>query len=286
MSATVLALVLFGALLHATWNSLIKAGADKAMEMALMRVAGLLLALPVLAWTGLPNRAAWGWLLLSGAIHFLYYYLLANAYARGHLSVVYPVMRGVAPVLIALLGWTWLGEHFSPWAAAGVAAVALGVLWLGWPGARPANDSQQGSGLRWALLNAVVIAAYTLSDAQGVRASGNAAAYVMALALLEGPPFALWVWWQRRHQPEALRAAVRQHWPWALGGAAASLASYGIALWAMTQAPVPLVAAARETSVLFAVLIAGWWLREPLRLRTWLAALCVLAGLGLLRLAH
>ena len=83
-----------------------------------------------------------------------------------------------------------------------------------------------------------------------------------------------------------MRAAVRQRWPWALGGAAASLASYGIALWAMTRAPVPLVAAARETSVLFAVLIGGWFLREPLRLRTWMAAVCVVAGLGLLRLAH
>ena len=286
MSASVLALVLFGALLHASWNSLIKAGADKAAEMALMRVAGLLLALPVLAWTGWPAPASWGWLLLSGAIHFAYYYLLVNAYERGNLSVVYPVMRGVAPVLIALVGWTWLGEAFSPWAAAGVAAVALGVLWLGLLGRPPRHAQDTRSGLRWALLNAVVIAAYTLTDAQGVRASGNAVAYVMSLALLEAPPFALWVWWRRRSQGAALRALVQQRWPWALGGAAASLASYGIALWAMTQAPVPLVAAAREASVLFAVLIGGWLLREPLGLRSWAAALCVVVGLGLLRLAH
>ncbi|MEZ5642264.1 MAG: EamA family transporter [Burkholderiaceae bacterium] len=117
MSATVLALVLFGALLHAGWNSVIKAGADKALDMALMRLAGLLLALPVLAWTGWPAPAAWPWLLLSGCIHFGYYYLLANAYERGQLSTVYPVMRGVAPVLVAWLGWTWLGEPFSPWRA-------------------------------------------------------------------------------------------------------------------------------------------------------------------------
>ena len=134
MSAPVLALVLLAALLHAGWNSLIKAGADKAVEMALMRVAGLALALPVLAVTGLPARAAWPWLCLSGAIHFAYYYLLAKTYERGQLSVVYPVMRGVAPVLVALLGWLWLGEEFSPWAAAGVAAIALGVLWLGLQG--------------------------------------------------------------------------------------------------------------------------------------------------------
>lgn len=264
MSAPVLALVLLAALLHAGWNSLIKAGADKAVEMALMRVAGLALALPVLAVTGLPARAAWPWLCLSGAIHFAYYYLLAKTYERGQLSVVYPVMRGVAPVLVALLGWLWLGLQ--------------GQLRTGGRAAPAA--------LPWALLNALVIAAYTLTDAQGVRASGNAVAYVMALALLEAPPFALWVAWHRRGDGPAVRAAVRQRWPWALGGAAASLASYGIALWAMTRAPVPLVAAARETSVLFAVLIGGWFLREPLRLRTWMAAVCVVAGLGLLRLAH
>lgn len=286
MSGTVLALVLLGALLHAGWNSAIKAGADKAVEMALMRVAGLVLALPVLAWTGWPNTAAWPWLLLSGTIHFAYYWLLATAYERGHLSVVYPVMRGVAPVLVALLGWTWLGEAFSPWAAAGVAAVAGGVLWLGLIGRAPASSVSDGSGIGWALLNAGVIAAYTLADAQGVRASGNALAYVMSLALLEALPFSLWVLWRRRGQGPALRAMARQRWPWALGGAAASLASYGIALWAMTQAPVPLVAAARETSVLFAVLIGGWFLREPIGPRTWLAAMCVLLGLGLLRLAH
>ena len=286
MSAPVLALVLLAALLHAGWNSLIKAGADKAVEMALMRVAGLALALPVLAVTGLPARAAWPWLCLSGAIHFAYYYLLAKTYERGQLSVVYPVMRGVAPVLVALLGWLWLGEEFSPWAAAGVAAIALGVLWLGLQGQLRTGGRAAPAALPWALLNALVIAAYTLTDAQGVRASGNAVAYVMALALLEAPPFALWVAWHRRSDGPAVRAAVRQRWPWALGGAAASLASYGIALWAMTRAPVPLVAAARETSVLFAVLIGGWFLREPLRLRTWMAAVCVVAGLGLLRLAH
>lgn len=286
MSAPILALVLFGALLHSTWNSLIKAGADKAIEMALMRVAGLVLALPVLAWMGLPAPASWGWLLLSGTIHFGYYYLLINAYERGHLSVVYPIMRGAAPVLVALLGWAWLGEPFSMWAALGVAAVALGVLWLGWPRQALADAQARGSGLRWALLNAVVIAAYTLTDAQGVRASGNAVGYVMCLALLEAPPLVLWVWWHRRAQGPVLRAALRQRWPWALGGAAASLVSYGIALWAMTQAPVPLVAAARETSVLFAVLIGGWLLHEPIGRRAWPAALCVVLGLGLLRLAH
>ena len=286
MSATVLALVLFGALLHAGWNSVIKAGADKALDMALMRLAGLLLALPVLAWTGWPAPAAWPWLLLSGCIHFGYYYLLANAYERGQLSTVYPVMRGVAPVLVAWLGWTWLGEPFSPWAGWGVAAVALGVLGLGLQGWHRPGGPGQRHWLLWALLNACVIAAYTLTDAQGVRASGNAAAYVMSLALLEAPPFALWVAWRRRRQGAALLTTVRRRWPWALGGAAASLASYGIALWAMTQAPVPLVAAARETSVLFAVLLGGLLLREPLGLRSWLAALSVVAGLGLLRLAH
>ena len=208
MSATVLALVLFGALLHAGWNSLIKAGTDKAADMALMRVAGLLLALPVLAVTGLPARASWPWLCLSGAIHFAYYYLLAKTYERGNLSVVYPVMRGVAPVLVAMLGWTWLGEAFSPWAAAGVVAVAVGVLWLGLLGQPRTAGAGQGQALPWALLNALVIAAYTLADAQGVRASGNAAAYVMALALLEAPPFALWVVWHRRLGSAEVRATI------------------------------------------------------------------------------
>jgi drug/metabolite transporter (DMT)-like permease len=135
--------------------------------------------------------------------------------------------------------------------------------------------------VRFALVNAVIIALYTVVDALGVRASSDAAQYVATLFLLDGWPFALLVFLRRR---DTALAYAKQRWPLALGGAIASLGSYGIALWAMTQAPVAMVAALRETSVLFAVLIGAWFLKERFNLRRLTGTLIILAGVMALRL--
>lgn len=278
MTWEVVAAVLLGALLHAGWNALVKAGADKAIDTALILFLGALIALPGALLVGLPSRAAWPFLAASMLIHVGYYTALVGAYRHGDLGLTYPLMRGSAPLLVALSAGTALGETPSPLAWAGVLGISCGVLALGL--SRRSLDSPRALG--FALANAVVIAAYTVVDGLGVRAAGSALQYVLALFLLNGAPFALLVLARRRHS----RAwpYLRARWPVALAGAAASLASYGIALWAMTRAPIATVAALRETSVLFAALLGTWLLKEEFSWRRALATATIVTGVMALRL--
>lgn len=274
----VVAAVLAGALLHAGWNAMVKAGADKALDTALMNLIGALAALPLVLLAGLPPPAAWPWLAASMTIHIGYYTLLAAAYRHGDLGLTYPLMRGSAPLVVALASVSVFGEHLSPAGWAGVVAICCGVLALGL--SPRGTGSPRAVGL--ALANALAIAAYTLVDAVGVRASGNALSYVCTLFVLNGLPFGALV--LARRGVAALPYA-RQRAPLALAGAMASLASYGIALWAMTQAPVATVAALRETSVLFAALLGAWLLKEAFTPRRVLGTAVIVAGVMALRLA-
>ena len=274
----VVAAVLFGALLHASWNALVKSSTDKALDTATIHIVGSILALPLLLVTGWPPPQAWPFILASVVIHIGYYIALTGAYRHGDLGLTYPLMRGTAPLLVALSAATLLGETLSPLAWAGVLGVSCGVLALGL--SRHALDSPRAVG--FALANAVIIAVYTVVDALGVRAGGNALQYVVALFLLDGWPFALIVF-MRRGGP-VVWPYVRARWPVAAMGAAASLGSYGIALWAMTRAPVATVAALRETSVLFAALLGVWFLKEKFNPQRVAGTAAIVAGVMALRM--
>ncbi|MDQ7955751.1 MAG: DMT family transporter [Rhodocyclaceae bacterium] len=277
--------VLFGALLHASWNALIKSAADKELDTALIHSIGFFLALPLLLFTGLPAAASWPYLLASMLVHIGYYVALAGAYRHGELGLTYPVMRGCAPLLVALSSHALIGESISPTAWAGVAAVCAGVVLLGLsPASLHAADGHRGKALRFALCNAAIIAIYTIVDGLGVRASGDAAAYVAALFLFDGVPYLLLVLWRRgpAGRPAAWRYMAGR-WRIACLGTIASLGSYGIALWAMTRAPVAVVAALRETSVLFAALIGTLWLKERFGMQRALGTGVVVAGVMALR---
>ena len=278
LSWTVVLAVLFGALLHASWNALIKSSEDKAMDTAVMHVLGSLMALPVMLAVGLPDRAAWPYLFTSLAIHIGYYVALAGAYKHGDLGLTYPLMRGTAPLLVALSASSLLGEQLSPMAWAGVLGVSCGVLALGL--SRHAMDSPRA--VAFALANAVFIACYTVVDGLGVRVSGNALQYVAVLFALDGWAFGLLV--LRRRGPTAVLSYVRGRWPLGAAGALASIGSYGIALWAMTRAPVATVAALRETSVLFAALLGSWFLHEAFTRRRVFGIAVIVAGVMALRL--
>ena len=270
--------VLFGALLHASWNALVKSSDDKAMDTALIHLLGSLMAIPLVLVVGLPPMVAWPYIAASTVIHIGYYIALTGAYKHGDLGLTYPLMRGVAPLLVALSAALTLGEVLSPLAWAGVLGVSCGVLVLGL--SRHALDSPKA--VRFALTNAVIIAIYTVVDALGVRASGNAAQYVAALFLIDGWPFALIVFWRRGGA--LVWPYARRRWPVAAGASLASFGSYGIALWAMTRAPVASVAALRETSVLFAALLGAWFLKEAFTPRRIIGILTIVAGVMALRL--
>ena len=278
----VAAAVLFGALLHASWNALVKSSSDKALDTALIHLIGSLLALPLLLLAGLPPPGAWPYILASVVIHIGYYIALTGAYRHGDLGLTYPLMRGLGPMLVALSSSLALGESLSPLAWAGVLGVCAGVLVLG----LSAHALERPKAVAFALVNAVVIAVYTVVDALGARATvqagGSALQYVAALFVLDGWPFALLVL-HRRGFAVAWPYA-RQRAPLAIVGAAASMGSYGIALWAMTRAPVAMVAALRETSVLFAALLGAWLLKEAFTLRRAAGTVVILAGVLALRL--
>ena len=277
LSWPVVAAVLFGALLHASWNALVKSSSDKDLDMAVIHLIGSFLGIPLVALAGWPVAAAWPYIAASVVVHIGYYLALTGAYRHGELGLTYPLMRGVAPLLVALSATFTLGETLSPLAWAGVLGISCGVLVLG----LNAHALKVPKAVGFALTNAVIIAIYTVIDGLGVRASGNALQYVATLFLLDGWPFALLMFATRGR---AVGIYARHRWPVATLGACASLGSYGIALWAMTRAPVATVAALRETSVLFAVLLGAWFLKEAFTPRRVLGACVIVAGVMALRL--
>jgi len=276
--------VLFAALLHASWNALIKSGKDKALDTALIHILGCGVGVVLVAVFGLPRREAWPWLAASMTIHIGYYITLVGAYRHGELGFSYPIMRGTAPLLVAMLSGQLIGEHLSPAAWIGVAGISGGVLLIGLTRSHVHGGSRRHA-LGYALANAAIIAAYTMVDGLGVRASGNALQYVALLFMLDGLPYFKIVMWQRRAALADSIAFMKQRWPVALVGSSASLGAYAIALWAMTKAPVASVAALRETSVLFATLIGVLMLKERFRLQRLLGAGAVVIGVMALRLA-
>jgi phosphonate utilization associated putative membrane protein len=277
LSWPVVGAVLFAALLHASWNALVKSSQDKDLDMATIHLIGSFMAIPLVALVGWPKAEAWPFIAASVVIHIGYYLALTGAYRHGDLGLTYPLMRGVAPLLVALSATFTLGETLSPLAWTGVVAISCGVVVLG------LNRHALGvpKAVAFALANAVIIAIYTVVDGLGVRASGNALQYVATLFLFDGWPFALLMFATRG---AALGRYARQRWPLATIGACASLGSYGIALWAMTQAPVATVAALRETSVLFAVLLGVWFLKEALTPRRVVGAVIIVSGIMALRM--
>ena len=273
----IVALVLFGALLHASWNVVVKSSTDKALDTALIHLLGSVIALPLVLIVGWPPAVAWPYIVTSVVIHIAYYIALTGAYKHGDMGLTYPLMRGVAPLLVAVSAAFTVNEHLSALAWAGVVGVCAGVLVLGL--SRHALDNRRAT--LFALANAVVIAIYTVVDALGARASGNALQYVVALFVLDGWPFAAIVLARRGR---AAWPYAKMRWPIATGGALASLGSYGIALWAMTRAPVATVAALRETSVLFAALLGSWLLKEKFTPRRALGTCVIVGGVMALRL--
>lgn len=273
LSAPVAAAVLGAALLHAAWNALVKGSADKQLDAYAIAAASGGLALLLLPFLPLPAAASWPWLAASAAVHILYFAFLAGAYRFGELSYVYPLMRGGGPLVVAVIGVLVLGEVLEPGEWGGVLLICAGILAF-------ASGAHDRRGTLFAVANAFVIGAYTLIDATGVRLSGAAVSYTLWFFAVNGAVIAALGLAQRG---AAVPAYLRRHWPRAAVGGACALGAYGIALWAMTVAPVALVAVLRETSVIFAAVLGVAVFREKLTRRRMLATGAVLAGLVLLR---
>ncbi len=278
--------VLLGALLHAAWNGLVKSSGDKSVDTALMHALGALIALPFALWVGAPAPAAWPYIGVSLVIHVGYYIALAGAYQHGEMGMTYPIMRGFAPLLVALGSLAVVGEAPSALTWLGVLGIAMGVSLVGL--AHPGEALHHRKALAFAFANAAIIALYTFVDALGarteVRAEGSVWRYLLWLNVLDGVAYPLLVW-LRRDAPARAEILVyaRRRWPLAALGGTASIASYAIALWAMTRAPVASVAALRETSVLFAAVIGTVVLKEAFGLQRALGTAVIVGGVMALR---
>jgi drug/metabolite transporter (DMT)-like permease len=278
MPIGVFAIVLFAAALHAGWNAIVKGGGDKLLTTVLVTTSAALIGAITLPALRQPDAASWPFITVSALFQVVYFALLARTYQVADMSQTYPLMRGTAPLLVAIVSVLALGAPLTATMWAGVAIICLGILGMA-TGVRRGN--RQGVG--FALANAVVIAGYTVIDGLGVRRSGAPAAYTLWIFLISGVPLAAWALRTRRRA--ALAEYARRNWHFGLIGGVGSLASYGLALWAMTVTPIAVVAALRETSILFGAIISGLLLKEHVGLARFAAACTIALGAAVLRLA-
>ena len=278
MTIWVLAAVLGAAFLHALWNALIKLGTSKLTSMLILTLVqggmGLLVALT----RPFPDPQVWLWLLASGVFHAAYKLFLAFAYEQGDLSRVYPIARGAAPMVVLVISAVLLPDVIAAWEYIGILVLGSGILLMA-RGVFSSGESRRLVPL--ALGSAMATAGYSLVDGLGARASGDAVAYVGWLFTLDAVFFTPVCIALRGKS--VLRASGKV---WAIGGlaATASYGAYAIAVWAMTVAPIALVAALRETSILFAVLIGWLVFGERMDKQKAVAAALIVAGVIVTRL--
>jgi drug/metabolite transporter (DMT)-like permease len=277
-------LVLSAAFLHASWNALLRGGADRTQSMLIMNVTVGIAGLAMMAFSGLPSSASAAYVLASGLIHLVYNALLVRMYRSGDLGETYPVARGSSPALVALGGSLFAGEWMNLLGTVGIGLVCAGIFMLAAARARSAKvdasdraPKKEGRlhamDLPWALATGVSIAAYTVVDGLGVRASGNWIAYTGGMfAFFLAVP--LWYLALRQRAVFAVPLAEAGR---AASGGLISLAAYGAIIWAMQASAMGAVSALRETSVVFAALLGAVFLNERLTgLR--IAACCVIAA--------
>lgn len=277
MSPIDVAAALLSALLHAGWNAAVKANRQPAQAMMAQMVLGALLVLPLLAWTGLPATGAWPWIALSALLNLVTVSALLRAYELGGFGIVYPVVRALAVLMVVPLAALVTGHLVGAGAFSGIAIIALSLGLLAW-------DASRGHGvalgaLGWAALAGLGTAGYILCDAQGVRASGSPLAYGFVASIANA---LVMCFRQRRAGP--VWQQLKGQWLYATPVAIASMVSYLLILWVWNHAPITPAAALRDTSAVFAILIAVLWLREPFTRLRIAAVLLAAAAVPFLRL--
>lgn len=278
MTFTVFLAVLMAALLHALWNGIIKLGSDKQLGMLMMSIGHGLFGLIIAITQPIPTGVVWVWLAGSAIFHFCYKVFLTSAYERGDLSRVYPIARGAAPMFVLLIGSVILPDTVLLREYLGVTCIGLGIILM----ARGVfSNGESRKLIPFALGSAVSTAGYSMVDGLGARAWGNATGYVAWLFLLDAVLFVLWFGAVRGLQSVPAKPQV---WLMGILAGGLSLGAYWIAVWAMTVAPIALVTAIRETSVLFAVLIGIIFLKEPADVGKMIAAGVIVSGIILVRL--
>lgn len=270
MPIPVLFLTLFAALLHASWNTLLRGGADRLWSMTIMCVAIALTCLLVAVFVPPPQLASWKYALLSALLHVGYNLCLVRSYRSGDLGQTYPIARGTSPLLVTCAAALLAGERISAGTLCGITLICTGILLLGVRRGKVAF-----SGLRYPLATGAFIAAYSVVDGIGVRLSGHAVAYTVWMSALWALMMPVIYLVLRDSKSLFCR---RPGWQMAAAGGLISLQAYGMIIYAMTLAPLGAVSALRETSVLFAAVLGALFLGETLTLRKIIACAVIAAG--------
>jgi drug/metabolite transporter (DMT)-like permease len=275
LESWVVALVLLAALLHASWNAVIKLKAERLVVTAILHASAAAIALAAMPFLPVPAQPSWPFLAGSVVLHSGYIFFLLKAYRHGDLGHVYPIARGSAPLLVTALSAAVAGEVLSLSSMAGILIVTVAVISLAFRGGAPLR--QEPRPILYALATSLFIAAYTISDGLGARRSGNAFSYTAWLFFFDG--FAVSAAAMLRHRSGTWALALRLWKPGLLAGAL-SMAAYGLVIWALTLAPMGPVSALRETGVVFAAILGTAFLKE--RFGAWRVAAAVGVAVGIL----
>lgn len=267
--------VMLAAAFHAGWNAVVKTGLEQLLTMTLIFFSSGLLAMLALPFVPAPHGATWLWLLASFVFHTGYKLFLLKAYQTGEMGQVYPLARGTAPFIVSMAMFLGPGESLSPTAFGGIMLLVSGILLMSFRGGShraPLNKSAVG----YALATAVFIASYTITDGLGARSSGSAHGYAAWLFLFDA--LGMFIILMALRGPAALKL-LAPHWKQGLAGGMMAFSAYWLVLWAMTEAPIALVAALRESSVLFGSVLSVWLLKESFTRWRAVATMVILMGI-------
>lgn len=270
--------VLLAAFLHAGWNSVVKVGLDRVSTVLLLALVQAVIALPILPFMAQPAMESWPWIVAAAVLHAGYKLFLVKAYANADLSQAYPLARGTAPLIVTVFSTLFLGARFEPMAVIAVGSISAGILLMAAKGAT--TGVMRGKALFYALGTAAFTASYTLVDGIGARIAGTPSGFILWMAIGDAAIMAALALSSRG---AAAFSALIPAWKTGFAAGAMSLTSYWIAVWAFTEAPIALVAALRESSILFALLIGVLLLREPVNKWRWTSAILIGAGVALMK---
>ncbi|MEU6139274.1 EamA family transporter [Streptomyces sp. NPDC047081] len=269
--------VLLAAVTHAGWNAIAHQITDKLVGFTLIAGGGMVIGLAMMPFVAVPAAAAWPYLLVSALIHIAYFALLMRSFRLGDFGQAYPIARGTAPLVVTLLAAVFAHEVPDGWAAAGIALSCAGLTGVALWGLRGSRPNWPAIGA--ALATGLTIAAYTVVDGLGVRASGSSLGYIAWLMAVEGiaiPSYALWHW-----RGETL-ALLRPFASVGLLGAALSFLAYALVLWAQTKAELAPIAALRESSIIVGAAIGAVFFKERFGAPRIAAAALLVCGIGLM----
>lgn len=269
------------AFMHAAWNAIIKSHGDRFASITQLGVVQGLLGLALTPFFPLPQGVTWFWIAASALLHTGYKLFLVRAYQAGDLGQIYPLARGAAPLITALAAYFTLHETMSPITTTGVIVLCLGIAVMAMKGGRRGLlGSLDPHAVGFALIVSLFIAAYTMVDGIGARLSHQFASYIVWMFALDGAAMTtLYVFRRGRVGAPLLRTQ------WRTGAVAAviSFSAYWLIIWAMTVTPIAAVAALREVSILFALGISTFILKEHATAWRIGAAVCIIAGVVVIR---